>query len=164
MMDVFALPPLSERLPLPPYVPPLGFLTIITILSLPPTYNLRFLLLLAIALPALAALPFYTAGSAADDYWIGTSFSNWLFVTTDYLVLSKPEKEFWRVHRRGAARDIKEGSVEEEKEKRRWDNAGWFSVEKWLWSAEVCLSPRGVGWSFEVNNVPPKKPVGYPAW
>ncbi|KAI9785891.1 MAG: hypothetical protein M1839_008157 [Geoglossum umbratile] len=162
-MDAFTLPPLSERAPLPPYVMPLCLFTLITALSLPATYNLRFLLLLTIAVPTLATLPFYTTGSVSNDYWVGSSFGIWTFTAVDYLLLSRPEKEFWRVQRKGPARDIGEGSVEEEREKSRWDGVGW-SVEKWLWSAGIWLAPRGVGWSWEVKNLAPKKPAGYPSW
>ena len=163
-MGIFALPPLSERVTLPPYIIPLSLFTVITALSFPPTHNLRFLLLLTIGLPTLATLPFYTTGSVSDDYWAGCFFGTLIFTVLDYFVLSQPEKEFWRVHRKGAEGDINEGSVEEEKEKRRWDGVGWWSAEKWLWSAAIWFSARGVGWSWEVKNIPPKKPVGYPVW
>ncbi|KAH0537760.1 hypothetical protein FGG08_005508 [Glutinoglossum americanum] len=163
-MGIFSVPPLSERVPLPPYVIPLSIFILITTLSLPPTRNLRLLLLLTIALPALATLPSYTTGSANDDYFVGCTFGSFVFVSVDYFVLSRPEKEFWRVHRKGAVGDINKGSVEEGKEKRRWDAVGPWSAEKWLWSAGIWFSARGVGWSWEVRNLAPKKPAGYPAW
>ncbi|KAI9765528.1 MAG: hypothetical protein M1840_007354 [Geoglossum simile] len=65
----------------------------------------------------------------------------------DFLVLSQPERDFWR-----PAKD----------ELRRWVGPQW-AWDKLAWSAALMANPRGLGWSWEVKNVPRNLQVGCPA-
>jgi hypothetical protein len=69
----------------------------ITILSLLPAHNLRALLLPTLAIPLLAYLPLHTSGDPWSDYSNGSAIAEWTLAALDYVVLSRPEREFWRV-------------------------------------------------------------------
>jgi hypothetical protein len=150
---MFEIPPLSDRSPLPLYIQPLTLIILITTLSISPKYSLRRLFLLALATAILAVLPFYSDGEFGKDYWNGCSFAARVFLAIDFLFLSTPERDFWKVPR----------SEEAAKEQQLWQGGKW-SWKKWWWSAGIWMTARGTGWSWEVKNIGPKPAAGYPAW
>jgi hypothetical protein len=154
-MEVFTLPPLSERSPLPRFVAPLAFFTLVFTLCLPPRFNLRaFFFFFTIAIPTLALLPYYTTGITLSDYRTSTFLVYWVVRALDFFVLAAPEKEFWRVRTGGGAKVATE---------QHWDKHLW-SWRKLGWSVGIWATQRGIGWSWEVKNVGPKAPIGYLVW
>jgi hypothetical protein len=149
LSQILSLPPLESRKPLPRGFTLFLFLTLTTTLSLPPR-PFRKLLFLAIILPTALTLPHLATSATSNDYWFGILFFGSVYRGIDYIILSHAEKEFYVVGRG---------------EKTPWRRGvGNWSLEKWMWAARIWANNRGVGWSWEVKNIGPKPPVGFPVW
>jgi hypothetical protein len=108
---MFGIPPLEERPLSPGYNAPLTFLAVVIFLSLP-AHRLRSLAFLSLIPLGIIALTSYTTGSIPGDYWATSSAIGWIIYGVDFIVLSDPERDFWRVGRAG------------EGEKKQWKGMG----------------------------------------
>jgi hypothetical protein len=65
------------------------------------------------------------------------------------LVLTSPEKQFWKKDGRTLTADERMAELE---------GAGYFT--KLAWSFNVWTNPRGIGWSHQVGGLRPAAPEG----
>lgn len=138
-------PPLDERAPLPGFYIPAIYATYFVTLLLP-YRNVRILT----TLPLLFALvivfkPYFTAGSAGDDYGISANLIIPLVLYVDFLILSMREGEPVRFTSQLIPTKKDAGISEEDCTTTR---------EKAKWTLRLITTQRGIGWNVQVNGVP----------
>lgn len=123
------------ELPLIPYlVLPDIFLCILIAVQAPPVLRLLgFVLHTYVSAHGLR----FTTGDPLQDYGIGSAFSGQFFTALHLLWLTRPVNEFRHENDR-----VGRSTSELPLWKRVW------------WTFSVNHSPRGVGWSYQVSNVP----------
>ncbi|RDW57797.1 hypothetical protein BP5796_12598 [Coleophoma crateriformis] len=148
------LVPLDSRSPLPTLAIPYLYFLLIATLSLPQGwYRARIVILLA---AYICHLLNHTTGSRVSDYGTGCAVAQIFFKFADYVVLSNAETEFSR-HSLGDMTTY-EGASELDQSKLA-DASGMLSpwqafFKKFRWGLELSVTARGIGWSWQVKNVP----------
>jgi hypothetical protein len=134
-----------DRAPLPGFFIPLYHLALIFSLSCPPA-KVRKYIPLAVLLALSWKLTSYTAGAALTNYSIGTAVGQIIVRWVDFGVLSHPETDFRRQD--GEPKSQTGQSLNSE---------SW--LKKLKWSSRLMTTARGIGWSWQVKNVPPHIPA-----
>lgn len=136
----------ADRLPLPTLYLPAGF--VLTIIPFFISNDRGRISLTAVPLLPLAlGRPFFTAGSPQVDYNTGGMFVGMLLQYLDFLMLSPTEGE--EIAFVGDMR-IQAKAVREADNQTLW--------QKLKWSLRLMITPnRGIGWSWQVKNVPPNR-------
>ncbi|RDW58674.1 hypothetical protein BP6252_13150 [Coleophoma cylindrospora] len=154
---------LDSRSPLPALAIPYLYFLLIAALSLPQGwYRARIIILLAAYIFHLLN---HTTGSRVSDYGMGCTVAQIFFKFADYVVLSNAEAEFSR----NSLGDMTtyEGASELDQPKLA-NPSGMLSpwqafVKKLRWALELSVTARGIGWSWQVKNVP-SSTVSAPSW
>lgn len=129
------IPSLAARNPLPPIyaaLPPI--LSILLFLSDSSSHLFQAVLVPPLLLSALYPPLAYTTGNVGADFGLGTQGIFVALMVLDKLVLSK-RTDF---RRNGDGRSIPKA----------------WSLKRLDWAIKLYASMRGVGWNWEVNNVP----------
>ncbi|EKG10411.1 Cytochrome P450 [Macrophomina phaseolina MS6] len=149
MMASFVTP-LDQREPTPPWFLPSFLLPGFCALLIPPKFYYARALLSGSALAyLLLQAPRYTASDAAVDFiggvYMGAVALKWL----DFVVLHRTESEYHRSNPSASNPDINTGQFD-----------SWIS--RLSYSFSLWTTTRGVGWSWQVKNIPRGVLAGYP--
>lgn len=79
--------------------------------------------------------------STPELYTFGVLLGNLTFRYLDRIYLHVPEKAFWRINKDGSAEDANKLSF----------------FKKWIWSLELLIATRGIGWNWRVGGIPHMK-------
>lgn len=155
-MDAIArfYPLLDARPPLPSFYLPLTFITTLLPFFLPAERRLtRLLIILATLLPLFLLRPVFTAGKPGDDYNTATPPFSWIWQTIDFAIIEpsqgNPPKYIGDPKRKNAP-------LAEQDTKTFW--------ERLKWTTRLHTTPRGIGWSWKVKNVPQHPDGELPPW
>ena len=140
----------DQRLHLPKWYLPVFFVVVLGSIALP-YGKARLYTTLPIVLGLAAMLPYYTEGSFKKDFDLGNLVFGWFLVYLS-LILSTPEKQFWKKD----GRDLSAEDRFKELESKNF-------LQKLAWSFGVWTNPRGIGWSHQAPGLKPA-PAGYPVW
>jgi len=155
-MDAIAryYPFLDARPSLPSFYLPLTFITTLLPFFLPAERRLaRLLVILATLLPLFLLRPVFTVGSPSDDYSTATPPFSSIWQTIDFAIIEpsqgNPPKYIGDPKR-------KDDPLSEQDTRTFW--------ERLKWAMRLQTTPRGIGWSWEVKNVPDHPDGGLPKW
>jgi hypothetical protein len=137
----------DTRAHLPKWYVPAFFVVLVASLALP-AGKARIYSTLPIVLALCAMLPYHTEGSFKKDFDLGNLVFGWFLVYIS-LVLTSPEKQFWKKDGRTLTPDERMAELE---------GAGY--LKKLAWSFNVWTNPRGIGWSHQVGGLRPAAPEG----
>ncbi|KAI1408538.1 membrane bound O-acyl transferase family-domain-containing protein [Hypoxylon sp. FL1857] len=143
IIDIFSqYPRLDERDPLPPQQLPAAFATVVLGYFLGPgviqTWGVAYILLLLGVFR-----PYFTTGDVLTDY---TQSGTFFVFLVSYLDQGTKTKNGPRYVGR-PDRPLPNGGISER------DSKTW--AEKLKWSLRLATTPRGIGWNWQVKNVPP---------
>lgn len=99
----------------------------------------------------MSMLPYYTEGSFKKDFDLGNLIFGW-FLMYMSLILTSPEKQFWKDDGRNLSADDRFKELESKN-----------FLQKLAWSFGVWTNPRGIGWSHKVPGLR-SAPAGFPVW
>ena len=147
------LPALPDRLPMPPWMNLAEGCILGSALIPPPGWG-RVLIFVPLVVGLNVLQLCFNTGTPLNDYVMGTSISAQLLAVVDRLVLSHPERDFYKLVPPSRPDDAaaKPGGM-----RQHW-------TEKIWWCSKLFLTNRGVGWSWQVKNTPPSLPVDYSRW
>jgi hypothetical protein len=86
----------------------------------------------------------YPTGDKAQDTLLPIQAMILVTQWIDFYVLHTPEKDYYRISRP----EEKKGSIKDQ---------GWKERLKWAFDLKMTL--RGIGWNWQVKNIPPTYPV-----
>ena len=143
--------PMRELIP-PLWVCSLGLVGVVSLLLSPG--RTRFFLFLPITTAIVLYTPYIRTATHLQDYSTGCNIAHYFLLWVDRLLLSDAERDFYHV-RGPSARDpaspLSPPPFDSWTAKLRWSGGLWVQM-------------RGVGWSWQVNGVPPALPATYPRW
>ncbi|KAI9836331.1 MAG: hypothetical protein M1837_003398 [Sclerophora amabilis] len=106
----------------------------LTPLILPP-FPFRGVIFFSLLTVCYAGIVRSTTGEPLFDWCLGLSTTTQMFKSSDLLILSDPERDFWQ------------------NGKQSGDALQLGPWEKTKWAAELAYSPRGVGWNWEIPYI-----------
>jgi hypothetical protein len=121
-----------------------AFFSLSVIILFPPLSRTRAIMMLPLLLSLMLLFARYRPGSyELMDYSWGCVMTESFIRILSLTVLSRPEEI---TRRRGPP----------------IAGRSWFS--RLYWSIDLFISARGVGWSWQVKNIPPAPGAGLPRW
>ncbi|KAH8669561.1 hypothetical protein BGZ60DRAFT_375949 [Tricladium varicosporioides] len=139
----------DTRAHLPKWYVPAFFAVLVGSLALP-SGRARIYTTMPIVLALVAMLPYHTEGTFKKDFDLGNLVLGWFLVYLS-LVLTAPEKQFWKKDGRTLTPDQRQKELD-----------GQPYLVKLAWSFGVWTNPRGIGWSHQVSGLRPAAPAGEP--
>ncbi|KAJ4481970.1 membrane bound O-acyl transferase family-domain-containing protein [Lentinula aciculospora] len=85
-----------------------------------------------------------TTGDKMQDYSIGSTLGGQFFTATHLLLFSEPLAQYRH-------------------QEDKYEPKKWSLWRRMLWSWCIVHSPRGIGWNYQVSNIPPR-PLPTPKW
>ncbi|OTA80264.1 hypothetical protein M434DRAFT_229899 [Hypoxylon sp. CO27-5] len=135
-------PGLDERDPLPPQYLPAAFATVVLGYFLRPGL-FQLLGISSVLLLLGISRPFYTSGDVVTEYTLSAAVFTFLLSYLDHGTKTKCGPRYLG----RPDRPLPGGGVG------RRDSKTW--MEKLEWSLRLATTPRGIGWNWQVKNVPP---------
>lgn len=150
-----SLRPLTSRTPLPALSIPILYLALIITLALP-IGRYRALLAVPFVIHTYLLLNF-TTGSLVSDYAIGSAIAQLCFKFLDFVVFSDAEREFQLLSgKEGEVLGHEQEVLEQKKAAGNESTSAYLNkIKKRItWADGLAFTARGIGWSWEVKNVP----------
>ncbi|KAI0883682.1 membrane bound O-acyl transferase family-domain-containing protein [Annulohypoxylon maeteangense] len=150
VMELFShYPPVSERLPLPPQQIPIAYAVVILAYFFGPGFfqtQITSYVLMIIAFYR----PFFTSGDVVTDYTMSSMF----FVLWIMHVYHAGNKDGGPRYIGNPEKPLPGGGV--------GDRDSPTYLQKLKWAVRLTATPRGIGWDWQVKNVPPHPGANLP--